>query len=313
MKRIAVLGGTGFVGSNVVDVLKASGHECAVLSRQTGTDLSDLNAANEALKDGYDVVVNCASNVGSLNYVTEKAADVIDSNARMILNIYRALSVHSPKSVVINPIANCGFPGDLNLYKESRFWDGPVHPSVLSYGTTRRFLLTTSKCYRMQHGIRSINYFAPNMYGKHDSADPNKAHALNALIGRFLRAKIKKEPCMTLWGTGKPVREWLYAGDFAKVIAATIARADELRNADDINIGQKSGYSIKKIAEIIKKTVGHDLSVKWDTSKQDGAPVKIMDNALFKKRFPDFKFTTLEQGITETIDYYQSLGDKLWV
>lgn len=312
MKKIAVLGGTGFVGSNVADELKNSGYDYKIFSRQTGVDLMDQNQSENALKDGFDVIVNCAANVGSLNYVTDKAAEVLDTNTRMILNIYRAVANRSPGSVVINPIANCGFPGDLHFYRESDFWNGAVHPSVLSYGTTRRFLLTTSQCYRLQHKVRSINYFAPNMYGKYDSADPNKAHALNALVGRFLRARIKKETEMTLWGTGKPVREWLFAGDFARVVVETIRRMDELENAEDINIGQKNGYSIKKIAEIAKKEVGHAVQIKWDTSKQDGAPVKIMDNVLFKKRFPDFKFTALEKGIAETIKYYNSLGDKLW-
>src|SRR5438128_330548 len=132
--KVLVLGATGFAGRNVWNLLKESGYEVSGLSRTSGCDLMDLPSAWRAIEPiRPDYLVNCAACVGSVNYVSDFAADVVDLNMRMLLNLYKvARQMH--ETVVINPIANCGYPGTLDSYAESDFWSGPVHPSVLSYG-----------------------------------------------------------------------------------------------------------------------------------------------------------------------------------
>ncbi len=152
--RVAILGGTGFAGRNVRNLFVDRGIEIGVFSRTTGCDLLDLPAAwskIDAFRPTH--MINCAAIVGSINYVSDFAADVVDVNTRMLLNLYK-MAQQMREVVVVNPIANCAYPGVMDTYDEKGFWDGPVHPSVLSYGTTRRLMLVLSKCYYDQYGVR---------------------------------------------------------------------------------------------------------------------------------------------------------------
>ena len=297
------------MGRNVVEELHHAAYVQG-LSKTSGFDLVSLDGVDsraDVIKNA-DFIVNCAANVGSLNYVTDKAAEVIDTNTRIILNLYQMVKKLSAKAVIINPIANCGFPGLLPIYKEADFWNGELHHSVLAYGMTRRFLVSVSKCYELQYGITSINYYVPNMYGEYDSKDPNKAHAFNALVGRFVLAAYHGQKEVGVWGTGKPIREWLYARDFARIVLQTAIRVREgERFLDTINIGQNRGISILELIDIIKPLAGYRGTIVTDTSKQDGAPIKIMDDAQFRKRFPDFRFTEFPEGVKKTVEYYKKI------
>jgi GDP-L-fucose synthase len=306
--KVIVIGGNGFVGQNVVEVLQENDIETYVFSRRTnGFDLESLSMnvqRNELLRNA-DYIINCAANVGSLNYVTDRAAEVIDTNSKMILNLYYLLSRLKTKATIINPIANCGFPGHLNVYRESDFWEGELHDSVLSYGTTRRLLTVVAKCYEMQYGIKSINFYVPNMYGLYDSTDPNKAHALNALVSKVVKAKHEGQGEIVVWGTGKPIREWLYARDFGRVILLTIMENKEINF--NVNIGQKHGVSINTLLDIIAPAVEYKGMLTHDLSKQDGAMEKVMEDKNFRLIFPDFEFTNFYDGVINTVKYYESV------
>ena len=303
--RVAILGGTGFAGRNVRNILEEVGMTVAVFSRTTGCNLLDLPTAwakLDAFRPNY--IVNCAALVGSVNYVSDFAADVVDVNMRIVLNTYK-IAQQMREVVIVNPIANCGYPGTMDIYEERGFWDGPLHPSVLSYGSTRRMMWVLSQCYQSQYGVRSVNLIVPNMYGPYDSTNPNKTHALNALIIKFVHATRKKLPEVEVWGTGKPIREWLYAADFASVIKRVIeAKEDSL---EPVNIGQNQGYSVDELVEIIRRQVGYTGEVTHNTLYPDGSPKKVMDDRYFRQRFPDFHFTDFETGIAQTIEYYRRI------
>lgn len=304
-RRVAILGGTGFAGRNVRDVLEAAGMTVGVFSRTTGCDLLDLTAAWASLDQFRpNYIVNCAALVGSVNYVTDFAADVVDVNMRIILNTYK-IAQQMREAVVVNPIANCAYPGVMDVYEERKFWDGPMHPSVLSYGSTRRMMWVLSKCYADQFGVRSINLIVPNMYGPYDSTNPNKTHALNALVIKFVRAVKYGLSEVEVWGTGKPVREWLYVKDLAEIMRRVILSGEV--SIEPVNVAQKTGYSVNDLVEIIARLVNFKQHIVYNARFQDGSPKKVMDDAYFRQRFPDFRFTNLEAGLLETIEYYQRL------
>lgn len=306
--KVLVLGGHGFVGRNVVAELQSTPHQVSVLSRRDGLDLTDLDATTACFAEAKpDVVVNLAARVGSLNMVTRQAADIVDSNMRILLNIYQAMIEGKGDQYLINPIANCAFPGHLESYSEDRLWDGNLHKSVLSYGSTRRMALVLSECYLTQYGVRSINLLVPNMYGPYDSTDPNKAHALNALISKVVKAQA--EGCQTLevWGSGVAIREWLYARDFGKAVVQTIERLAEYGFAEPVNIAQNFGLSVRELVDIIVKQLDFGGAIVWNREMPDGAPRKVMDDTRFRKVFPKFDFTDLKSGIVETIHYYKSV------
>ena len=305
--RVLVLGGHGFAGRTVVTALLAAGHEVTAASRRDGLDLTSLDQTLTWFTlQKPEVVVNCAALVGSLNFVTERAAEVLDTNLRMLTNIYRALAERLPATVLIQPVANCAFPGELTLYREVDLWSGPIHRSVLSYGATRRMMTVLAECYAMQHNVRTLTLFTPNMYGPFDSPDPNKAHALNALCARVVKADLIAAD-ITAWGTGEPVREWLYAGDFARVIAAVLADLADPRWDTPFNIGQKDGMSIAALLDLVIASSGYHGAVHWDRDKPDGAPRKVMDDVRFRQLLPDFAFTPLANGIEQTVAWYRQI------
>jgi GDP-L-fucose synthase len=306
---IIILGHTGFVGKTVFEYLMSKDEEVYGLSLSTGCDLRSTEALLEnlnALKP--NIVINCAAQVGSLNYVSEFAADVINNNMKMITSIYEAVTHYNKNTIIYNPIANCSYPGNVEkLYSEENWLDGPIHSSVYSYGNSRRMLVAYGNCYAEQYGIRTKNLLVPNMYGPYDSTDPNKAHALNAMISKFVKAYFNNEEVISIWGTGNVIREWLFAKDFAKVVYSMIKNQESLQfDHDPINIGQNHGITISGLAEIINSYFDDNFILSFDTSKPDGAPKKVMSDKLFRQYFPDFKFEDFKSGVMETIDYYKS-------
>ena len=306
--KVVLLGATGFAGRNVAELLREKGVEPIETSLQLGLDLRDVAATTDFLaKHRPDFVVNCAAHVGSLNYVTELAATVIGDNARMILSMYEAVAKACPRAIVINPIANCAYPAKANLFREEEWWDGHLHRSVLSYGSSRRFLWTVGESYQMQHAVRSIHLLTPNMYGPFDSTDPNKAHALNALISKFVKAEKISQPELPIWGTGVAVREWLYARDFARLIWEVLLLPDRPGLQQPLNLAQNDGLSVKELVDIIQNKFNYQGRLVWDASKPDGAPKKVMDDTRFREVFPDFQFTDFNEGIAKTVTYYESV------
>jgi GDP-L-fucose synthase len=306
--RIAVLGGTGFVGQNLLAKLKQTHGVYFTASRSEGVDLRDPAQVRDFLaKSRPDFIVNCAAHVGSLNYVTEQAATVVSDNSRLILSLYEAIAAEALRVIVINPIANCSYPADATTFEEDRWWSGHLHRSVLSYGGTRRMLWVVAECFQMQHGIRSIHLLVPNMYGPHDSTDPNKAHALNALAAKFVKAKATAQKEVVIWGTGVAVREWLYAPDFARVIQEVIKRPDTLGLNEPLNVGQNFGVTVRELVDLVSHAVGYSGSIRFDPSMPDGAPRKVMDDRRFRKVFPNFVFTTIDTGLRRTIEYYEQI------
>lgn len=306
--KIALLGGTGFVGSNIAEVLKEHGLDYTVACLRNNVDLRNKEEALRFFKRNTpDIVINCAAHVGSLNYVTQNAANVIADNSRMILSMYEAIAETCPEAVIINPIANCAYPAKADTFIEDFWWDGHLHRSVLSYGATRRLLWTVGESFNMQYGIRSIYLLVPNMYGPHDSTDPNKAHALNALISKFVKAKRSGQEVLEIWGTGVAIREWLYAKDFGMILMDILKNPNKVGLAEPINIAQNFGLSVKELVELIKSNFDYKGKIVWDHTKPDGAPKKVMDDRKFRKVFPEFRFTDFSHGIKETINYYESI------
>jgi len=303
-KKVLVLGGHGFVGKQVMAQLAATSHHAVARSRRNGLDLTDCASAVAVFNEiKPDVIINCAAHVGSLHYVSEFAATVVDENMRMILNLYTAAQQACPDALIINPISNCSYPGDSLVQKEEEFWNGPVHKSVWSYGNMKRMLIVVSGCYHRQHKLRSINLLIPNSYGPGDYTDPNKTHAMNGMIIRMLQAKRKKDPSFEIWGTGKPTREWIYVEDLARMLVHAVGSEDAM--IDPINVAQNVAPSIGDSARLIKEVIGYPGELKFNTQFPDGAPTKQLDDTRFRKSYPAFTFTPLRDGIARTVAYYE--------
>jgi len=306
--NVLLLGASGFVGKNICKCFDENHFSYIKSPGQSQCDLRWYKSNELLLREIQpDYIINCAAHVGSLNYVTKQAANVITDNAKMIISLYEAVAKICPQAIIINPVANCAYPGDLNVYSEDQWQQGSLHRSVLSYGATRRFMWAVGESYHMQYDMRSIYLMVPNMYGPYDSTDPNKAHALNALISKFVKAEYEKKEELEIWGSGIAIREWLYAEDFARVLLYILHQPQMLGLSEPVNIAQKFGLSVRELVGIIQKNFTYSGRVYYNPEKPDGAPKKIMDDARFKKVFPDFQFTTLKYGINKTIEYYKDI------
>jgi GDP-L-fucose synthase len=305
---ILVLGATGFVGKNVCKFLNERNVNFAKASLSDGMDLKDNGQIKKLLnKVKPSVILNFAANTGGLNYVTAKSADVISDNAKMVLSLYESVADVCPDAIVLNPIGSCTYPGHLAIFNERDWHNGEVHRSVLSYGSARRFTYAVSECYKLQYNIKTISLIVNNMYGPFESTDPNKAHALSALVGKFVKACMEDQSSVEVWGTGAAVREWLYIKDFAKVIYEIINEPPKYAEIAPFNIGQGYGLSVSELVDIISKEVDYQGRIIYDETKPDGAPIKIMSDEKFGQIFLNFEFTSLSDGINETIDYYKSI------
>jgi GDP-L-fucose synthase len=306
--KILLLGHTGFLGQNVERKLKDREISYVGVSRKGDIDLRSRTQLLKILEsDTFDIVINCAAHVGSLNYVSTNSACIINDNTQLISAMYEAVRILGKDITIINPIANCSYPGHLSVYTESEWQSGAVHPSVASYGSTRRLLVAYADAYRLQYGVKSINFLVPNMYGPLDSCDPNKTHALNALVSKFVKADIERSNIVKIWGSGNPVREWLYVEDFADLILKVIIDPElKMEINTPLNIGQNKGFSVREIADAINEQFNNRLRIEYMPNMPDGAMRKVMDDRLFRCFFPNFEFSGLTEGVRHTIEYYVS-------
>lgn len=300
-KKIFVPGGNGFLGRRVVWKLREKGLNSISLSLRDGIDFRNFEQTKRLFeKEKFDVVINCAAFVGGIQFGYERLGEMFFNNILMSTNLMEASRLTGAKRFV-NPISNCTYPEQLRELKEDEWWNGPLHESVLVYGFARKASWTQSWAYYKQYGFITLNLILPNMYGPGDHFDEVRSHALGALIRKFVEAKRKNISSVTVWGTGKPVREWLYVDDGAEALV----RALELEpTVEPINIGVDKGISITELAKMIKEIVGYQGEIILDASKPDGAQCKIMNVAKMKRIFNWAPQTGLKEGIKKTVQWY---------
>jgi len=303
--KILVLGHTGFIGRNLTQALKKTNNSVYGCSRSSGTDILNYKEISEKIREiKPNIIYNLASHGGSLHYVKEYPADVCGDNIQMALNIYRSVKEIVPQCKIIQPFSNCSYPGKSSTQIEEEWLSGDVHPSIFSFGNSKRSIYYLSKCYYDQYSIKSVNLLFPNTYGPGDSCDPNHTHALNGMIIRMIQSMKRKEKEFVVWGTGNPIREWAYVDDFISVLVNAI----EINHLEyPVNVGQEMGYSIAESARMIQKALEFEGEILFDTTKMDGDPIKIMSNKKFKNLFPGFEFYDHKKGIQETVNYYKNI------
>jgi len=303
--RYIVLGHTGFVGKNLIMYLTEKGNETIGLSTEQ-CDLREYTQLLEEFKKAgkVDAIFNCAANVGSVHYVTAKAGDVISDNTYIALNLYKAVLEQCPDTVVVNLLSNCCYVDGTQVQQEENWIDGPVHHSVFSFGNFKRVLYYISKCYNMQFGINSINLMFSGIYGPGDSTDPNKVHALNGMIIRMLESVENSDSEFEIWGTGKPVREWVYIDDVCKILLQSLEHKNII---EPVNVAQGKGFAISETAQNIAKAIGYDGDLVFNTDYQDGAPIKILGMGKFKELFNGYQFYDHQEGVAKTVNYYREV------
>lgn len=304
-KKVMVTGGSGFLGSFIVESLERRGHEVSV-PRSKDYDLTDLESTRSAISDlSPDLIVHAAADVGGIGYNQLFPADIFANNLRMACNVMQAASESSIEKLV-NVGSACAYPGEVDgLMKEDSFLEGAMHPSVEVYGLSKRALYLGAEAYRQQFGLNSIFLVITNLYGPKDKYNPKDSHVVAAMIRRFVEAVDDDVPGVVCWGTGSPTREFMYAADCAEAI---VEAAESYSGIEPLNIGTGVGTTIKDLAELTAKAAGYDGTIDWDSSKPDGAMYKVLDVSRMDKALNGFKATTsIEDGLKQTVEWFREV------
>jgi GDP-L-fucose synthase len=305
---ILVTGATGFLGKRVCRKLEARGVEFEKTSKSLGVDLRD-QAATRALLERVrpKTVLNCASYVGGITYGYKHPADLFRNNLLMNVSLMEA-AVAAEVGRIVNPVSNCVYPAAKTLFREEEIWDGPMHESVMVYGFVRKAWLLGAWAYKRQGGLDILNLILSNMYGPEDHFEAERSHALGALVMKFVEAKASGAPFVDVWGTGKPVREWLYVDDGAE---AMVRGVDAASTEGPVNVGVAEGVSVIDLAERIRDAVGYKGEIRLSPDKPDGAPYKTVEGSRGEKLLGWKPATSLDAGIRETVDWYLSMREGL--
>ncbi len=298
---ILVTGATGFLGKRVCKKLEEKGVKFVKTSLSLGTDLRNKEEVFKLFGEVKpEYVLNCAAYVGGIQFGYKHPAELFTNNLLMTINLLEACKEFGVKRIV-NPISNCAYPAKATLFKEDEFWDGALHESVMVYGFARKASWIGSWGYAKQYGVDSINLILSNMYGPEDHFEEERSHALGALIMKFVKAKENNEPFVNVWGSGKPVREWLHVDDGAE---AMVRGLNVESHIEPINIGVAKGISIIEMAEFIKKHTGYKGEIKLDPTKPDGAPYKTVDGSKGAKLLNWKPTIDFDNGVKDTIEWY---------
>jgi len=300
--KVFVPGGNGFLGKTVVNKLREKGVDYVALSLRNGVDFRNFTQTKDLfVQEQFDAVINCAAFVGGIQFGYEKPAEIYYNNTLMATYLMEAARQTGVKKF-INPISNCSYPAHLMKdFREEQWWDGPLHESVLFYGFVRKASWVQSLAYYKQYGFQTISLIMPNMYGPGDHFDEKRSHALGALVMKFVEAKRRTLPNVIVWGSGIPIREWLYVDDAAEALLKALEITPTI---DPINVGVGKGISILELANFIKEAVGYEGDIIFDKSKPDGALYKTMSNERMKKILNWIPTTSLSDGIKKTVDWY---------
>ncbi len=303
---ILVLGSTGFVGKAMVNRLNKEGEDF-VASTHVECDLQNKEETFKLFGTyGPDIVINLAAFLGGVHFGIKHAAEMFTNNMEMQINILEACRRYGVKRL-INPIGSCVYPGDLEVYEEDQFWDGCIHESVLPFATAKKAFVVACEAYQRQYGLDSINLVMSNIYGPGDHFDDERAHAVGGMVKRLLDAKREGSKEFVVYGTGKPVREWLYIDDAVDALFRAI-HSGPINGF--LNIGERKGYSIKETAEIIARLVGFEGTIRFDSNWPDGALIKTVDGSRAQKVLGWKAEMPFDKGLKTTVEWYMENYDK---
>ncbi len=304
-KRVTVTGGAGFLGQHLVKRLETYGAKVFV-PRQRDYNFTSLDACLKCmLEHPCDQLFHAAAYYGGIGINQTQPGSLYYTNLVMGANLMEAARLAKVSKFVAIGTA-CSYPGYLDGHlKEDDLWAGPCHASVVNYGLTKKMMAVQAQAYKRQYGLDSIHLILTNLYGPGDSYNPDRSHVVAALVRKWVEADLAKAPSIEVWGTGKPVREFIYVEDCADAIVLAAETYNDA--AMPLNIGTGIGTSIKELTETINEVSGYKGKLVWNTDKPDGAPFKVLDVARMKAALGGWTApTSLRDGLAKTIAWYRA-------
>jgi len=288
----------------VIEKLRERGvHEEDIrVPRSRDLDLRRWEDCTKAVKN-INIVIHLAAKVGGIGFNQSNPATLFYDNAIMGIQLMEAARREGvEKFVAIGTV--CAYPKFTPVpFKEEHLWDGYPEETNAPYGLAKKMLLVQSQAYRQQYGFNSIYLLPVNLYGPRDNFDPSSSHVIPALIKKFIDAEESGKDHVTVWGTGRATREFLYVEDAAEGI---ILGAERYNKPEPVNLGAGFEISIKDLVEMIAEIVGFDGKILWDSSKPDGQPRRSLDTTRAERCFGFKARMDFREGLSRTIKWYKN-------
>ncbi|HVD99656.1 MAG TPA: GDP-L-fucose synthase [Cytophagaceae bacterium] len=304
--KIYIAGHTGMVGSAILRKLRKEGYDNFVLRTSADLDLREMQKVNDFFaKERPDYVFLLAGKVGGINANNTYRAEFLYDNLMIEANVIHASYIHGAKKLLFTG-SSCIYPKLApQPIKEEYMLTGPLEPTNEPYAIAKIAGIKMCDAYRAQYGCNFISCMPTNLYGPNDHYDPQTSHVVPALIRKFYEAKRDQKDFVELWGTGKAKREFLHVDDMAEACCFLMKQYNE---PGLINIGYGSDVSIEELAKMIKEISGYKGEIRFDTSKPDGTPRKLIDSEKINKLGWQPKIEMV-QGLKSTYEDYSNDPD----
>jgi GDP-L-fucose synthase len=303
---VLIAGSTGLAGLAITKAFESKGEDVIGVNRSI-IDLKDFEATKEFLKRTKPtLVVDAAARVGGIGANNSKPIEFLGDNLQIQNNLMQsAFEAGVEKFVFLG--SSCIYPRNCaQPIKEEFLMTGPLEPTNSAYAIAKIAGIEMINSYRKEHGLNWISLMPTNLYGPGDNFNLSESHVLPALIRRFVEATASGAEEVTLWGTGSPLREFLHVDDLAN---AVVMASDNYNDSLHLNVGTGRDLSIKALAELIAFEAGFKGDIKWDSSKPDGTPRKVLDVSRITSI--GWKPTiTLEEGVASTITWFEDAVSK---
>jgi GDP-L-fucose synthase len=307
-KRVVVTGGSGFLGTWIVKMLQERGCKNIFVPLISEFDLREKDDIRRLYDHTRpDIVIHLAAVVGGIGANLQNPGIFFYDNAIMGIQLIElARQFQIPKFVAIGTI--CAYPKFTPPpFREDDLWNGYPEETNAPYGLAKKMLLVQSQAYRQQYGYNSIFLLPVNLYGPGDNFDPHSSHVIPALIKKCIDAQNSNEKYIEVWGDGTPSREFIYVEDAAEGILLATERYNK---SDPVNIGAGFEITIKELVSLIVRLTGFQGEIRWDITKPNGQPRRMLDTSRARKEFGFTAITRFEEGLGKTIGWYREHSSR---
>lgn len=311
--KILVTGSKGFLGRHLMPVLyRVYGSDQVIGLARQDYDLMDVDQTQAMfVTHKPDVVIHLAAYSGGIGVNARCPADFYHRNILLQALMFRAAAENGVHKLIY-PMGGCSYPATAaSPIEEDQMWNGYPQRESAGYSMAKKMGIVASQAYRQQYGLNSIILIPGNMYGEYDNFRNGESHVIPAMIRRYYEARQNGSPEIEMWGTGAPVRDFVYAGDVAALFPFFI---DHYNSSDPVNISSGIATTIRELAETMCDVMSFPGRIRWDTDKPDGQKIKVFST----KRMQSLGLscsTELRSGLEKTIRWfeenYPSGGDGL--